>query len=134
MRARMMGSDHTGSYITKISRGVRRARTAAALNRLSGASCMPICATTCSCSGSSERRTPETRRKHKGLRNQETGVVSAEANGQATGGAAKPTNVTEELDNWDENMDDDWEEESADAAKVVAGAGAEDGDMKKRSD
>ena len=42
------------------------------------------------------------------VRNQETGVVGADANGQATAGAGK-TDVTEELDNWDENAED-WDE------------------------
>jgi hypothetical protein len=62
------------------------------------------------------------------VRDQETGVVSADANGQAEAGAAqsKATNVTEELDNWDEN-EEDWEADGGDA-KV-------DGeDTKKRTD
>lgn len=68
-----------------------------------------------------------------GLGNQETGSVPAEANGQASAGA-KSTNVTEELDNWDEN-DEDWEEEGAEGAKTAAGLGAEDeADSKKRTD
>ncbi|CAK4032307.1 related to domain [Lecanosticta acicola] len=68
-----------------------------------------------------------------GLGNQETGSVPADTNGQASAGA-KSTNVTEELDNWDEN-DEDWEEEGAEAAKVVAGvSGEEEADSKKRTD
>lgn len=67
-----------------------------------------------------------------GVGSQETGVVPAEANGQASGGAK--TNVTEELDNWDENADDDWEEEGAEAAKVTTGVSAAPEDSKKRAD
>lgn len=67
-----------------------------------------------------------------GLRDQETGVVPVEANGQASAGA-KPTNVTEELDNWDEN-DEDWEEEGAEAAKVTAGVNEDVEPTKKRTD
>lgn len=67
-----------------------------------------------------------------GLEGQETGVVvpEAERNGQATSGTG--TNVTEELDHWDEN-DEDWEEEGAEGARAAAGVGAEE-DGKKRLD
>lgn len=67
-----------------------------------------------------------------GLRDQETGSVPSEANGQASAGA-KTTNVTEELDNWDEN-DEDWEEEGAEAAKVTAGVSQDAEPTKKRTD
>ncbi|KAK5173163.1 uncharacterized protein LTR77_003285 [Saxophila tyrrhenica] len=59
------------------------------------------------------------------VRDQETGVVGGGANGQATAGAGK-TDVTEELDHWDENAED-WDDdpvEEADDAK----------DSKKRAD
>lgn len=42
-------------------------------------------------------------------RDQETGSVPVDANGQADAGAGK-TDVTEELDNWDENAED-WDDE-----------------------
>lgn len=53
------------------------------------------------------------------VRDQETGVTS---NGQASASAGK-TDVTEELDNWDENAED-WDD----------GDGADEGDGKKRAD
>jgi hypothetical protein len=61
------------------------------------------------------------------VRDQETGVVPADANGQASAGANK-TNVTEELDNWDENAED-WDDDPAPAAST-----ADDQDTKKRAD
>ena len=64
-----------------------------------------------------------------GLGAQESGVIDGQANG---GAAAKETDVTEELDNWDEN-EEDWEEE-AEAAKVAAGVGVEEESSKKRAD
>ncbi|KAM3422463.1 hypothetical protein BST61_g2811 [Cercospora zeina] len=64
-----------------------------------------------------------------GLQDQESGVVD----GQTNGTAGKDTDVTQELDNWDEN-EEDWEEEGAEAAKVVAGVGAQDEPTKKRAD
>ena len=67
-----------------------------------------------------------------GLGSQETGSVPVDANGQASAGA-KPTNVTEELDNWDEN-DEDWEEEGAEAAKVTAGVNEDEEPTRKRTD
>ena len=69
-----------------------------------------------------------------GLSAQESGTISAEhTNGQPTTGGAAKTNVTEELDNWDEN-EEDWEEEGAEGARVTAGAGAEEEPAKKRTD
>lgn len=71
-----------------------------------------------------------------GLGAQESGTISAErSNGYPTtsDGVVGKTNVTEELDNWDEN-EEDWEEEGAEAAKVVAGVGAEEEPTKKRTD
>ncbi|KAI5361575.1 hypothetical protein Slin14017_G083080 [Septoria linicola] len=59
-----------------------------------------------------------------GLGAQESGVTDAQANG----GAVKSTDVTQELDNWDEN-EEDWEEEGAEA-----GNKAEDAPSKKRAD
>ncbi|USW59372.1 hypothetical protein Slin15195_G126910 [Septoria linicola] len=59
-----------------------------------------------------------------GLGAQESGVTDAQANG----GAVKSTDVTQELDNWDEN-EEDWEEEGAEA-----GNKAEDEPSKKRAD
>lgn len=69
------------------------------------------------------------------VRDQQTGTVPADANGQADAGAAKNTNVTEELDNWDEN-EEDWDDgpatSSGDGQKTPS---TEDGaDMKKRVD
>ena len=70
------------------------------------------------------------------LAQQESGTVPVDANGQAEAGANKTT-VTEELDNWDENADEDWEEEtsgSGDGQKTPASS-ADGGaaDTKKRS-
>ena len=65
---------------------------------------------------------------------QETGSVPVDANGstaQADAGATK-TDVTEELDNWDENAED-WDDEPAAADGKAAGA-VEEGDAKKRVD
>jgi hypothetical protein len=58
---------------------------------------------------------------------QETGVVHADS--QAGAGAGK-VDVTEELDNWDENAED-WEEEAVEPVK--AGSGDVE-DAKKRAD
>jgi hypothetical protein len=44
---------------------------------------------------------------------QETGRIDAEGDVQAGEGAKRT--VTEELDNWDENAEDEWEEADADA-------------------
>lgn len=75
-------------------------------------------------------------RAEAGLGAQETGTIAVELPPpQANGGAAKNVDVSEELDNWDEN-EEDWEEEGAEGARVAAGVGrdgaAEDG--KKRVD
>lgn len=59
-----------------------------------------------------------------GLGAQESGVTDAQANG----GAVKSTDVTQELDNWDEN-EEDWEEEGAEA-----GTKAGEEPSKKRAD
>lgn len=67
-----------------------------------------------------------------GLGNQQSGVVPAAANGSTQAGAQK-TDVTEELDQWDENAED-WEEEGAEAARTTAGLGAEEEPAKKRTD
>jgi len=45
-----------------------------------------------------------------GVSQQETGRIEADA--QQAGDGAKRT-VTEELDNWDENVEDEWEEAEA---------------------
>ena len=73
------------------------------------------------------------------VRDQETGTVPADANGspgQAEGGAKK-TDVTEELDNWDENAED-WDEEptasSADGQKTPTSSVEDGADTKKRVD
>ncbi len=61
---------------------------------------------------------------------QETGVVAAGATGQATAGAGD-TDVTEELDHWDENAED-WDDGPAEGGKSAA---ADDiTDYKKRAD
>ena len=70
------------------------------------------------------------------VRGQETGSVPIEANGQAEAGAGKGTDVTEELDNWDEN-EEDWEDGPAavtPSGEVVKNVGDEGGDTKKRVD
>lgn len=57
------------------------------------------------------------------IREQETGSVPIDANGcavQAEAGANK-TDVTEELDNWDENAEDWDDEPSATDGKVAEG-------------
>lgn len=76
-------------------------------------------------------------------REQETGVLAVDADAQAQAGAgaqSKPANVTEELDNWDENAED-WDEEptsgsSAEGQKTPASSSAEEGtvETKKRTD
>ena len=63
------------------------------------------------------------------IRDQETGSVPVAANGPVepdAGAGAKKTDVTEELDNWDENAED-WDEQEP------GGKAAED-DAKKRVD
>lgn len=71
-----------------------------------------------------------------GLGEQETGTMPAEANGDvhAEAGAAK-MDVSEELDNWDENAED-WEENEVDNGHVEAEAREEEDvvDTKKRTD
>jgi hypothetical protein len=49
-----------------------------------------------------------------GVGQQETGRIDAEEQAQAGEGAKRT--VTEELDNWDENAEDEWEEADADAS------------------
>lgn len=68
------------------------------------------------------------------VREQETGTVPADANGQAEAGAPK-TNVTEELDNWDENAED-WDEELAvgKGEEQKPAASPTEDDAKKRTD
>lgn len=58
---------------------------------------------------------------------QETGVVGA---GQTGAGA---TNVTEELDNWDENAED-WEEEPSTSGGDGVKSPSTDDEPKKRAD
>ena len=62
------------------------------------------------------------------VRDQETGVVSGDAS-QAGAGA---TNVTEELDNWDENAED-WDEEPSSTGDGVKTPSTDD-EPKKRTD
>lgn len=64
-----------------------------------------------------------------GVSQQETGRIESDAQ---AGEGAKRT-VTEELDNWDENMEDEWDETDADATGEGAGKAA-DGEGKKRAD
>ena len=73
------------------------------------------------------------------VRDQETGSVPIGANGsppQAEAGANK-TDVTEELDNWDENAED-WDDEpttsSGETQKTPASSVEDGGDPKKRLD
>ncbi|KAH9819886.1 VanZ domain-containing protein [Teratosphaeria destructans] len=63
------------------------------------------------------------------LSEQETGKVDVKGAGQADGGA-KP-NVTEELDNWDENEEDNWDE---DPSQVTPGSSEAGGETKRRAD
>ncbi|KAL9528209.1 hypothetical protein SMMN14_08183 [Sphaerulina musiva] len=65
-----------------------------------------------------------------GLGAQESGVVDA----QAGGGAAKVTDVTQELNEWDENEEDYWEDEGAETAKAAAGVGGQEDSSKKRAE
>lgn len=63
-----------------------------------------------------------------GVGQQETGRIEGDATAAAAstaqaGEGAKRT-VTEELDNWDENVEDEWEEADADAEEAAAGKGA----------
>lgn len=70
------------------------------------------------------------------IRDQETGVLPGDANGsagQVEAGAAK-TNVTEELDNWDENAED-WDDEPSGESQKTPASSTDDGvDTKKRAD
>ena len=71
------------------------------------------------------------------LRTQETGTVTAPGNGQAGAGAeqANSTNVTEELDNWDENAEDwDDDEPSAEGRKTPISSNEDGPESKKRTD
>lgn len=52
-----------------------------------------------------------------GVSQQETGRIDGDA--QQAGEGAKRT-VTEELDNWDENVEDDWDETEGDADGAAA--------------
>ena len=63
------------------------------------------------------------------VRDQETGVKSGES-AQAGAGA---TNVTEELDNWDENAED-WDEEPSTASGDGVKTPSTDDEPKKRTD
>ena len=72
------------------------------------------------------------------VRDQEIGTVPIGANGspvQADAGAKK-TDVTEELDNWDEN-EEDWDDEprtsSGDGQKTPASSADDGADPKKRT-
>lgn len=56
-----------------------------------------------------------------GLGQQETGRVEGEGEAQAGEGAKRT--VTEELDNWDENAEDEWEEAGEDQNKGPEGSG-----------
>lgn len=71
------------------------------------------------------------------LREQETGSVPVEADGQAEAGAQTKPSVTEELDNWDENAED-WDDEptsgSGDGQKTPASSTEDGGEAKKRVD
>ncbi|KAI7230416.1 hypothetical protein KC330_g6974 [Hortaea werneckii] len=70
------------------------------------------------------------------LQEQETGTVPANANGQTSAGAeqAKGTNVTEELDNWDEN-DEDWDDDEVNGESKTTTNNNEAGpETKKRTD
>ena len=66
------------------------------------------------------------------VRDQETGVVPVAANGSPVqaGAGAKKTDVSEELDNWDENAEDWDEEPAADGTKSAP----DEVDSKKRVD
>ncbi|TKA28006.1 hypothetical protein B0A50_04072 [Salinomyces thailandicus] len=71
------------------------------------------------------------------LREQETGTVSADAHNQAGAGAeqAVGTNITEELDNWDENAEDwDDEEVSGEGKKTPTSSNEDTPETKKRTD
>ncbi|KAI7372309.1 hypothetical protein KC336_g20680 [Hortaea werneckii] len=70
------------------------------------------------------------------LQEQETGTVPANANGQTGAGAeqAKGTNVTEELDNWDEN-EEDWDDDEANGESKTTPSNNEAGpETKTRTD
>jgi hypothetical protein len=59
---------------------------------------------------------------------QETGRIEGEAavasSPAAQAGEGAKRTVTEELDNWDENVEDEWEEADADADEAAAGKSA----------
>jgi hypothetical protein len=58
---------------------------------------------------------------------QETGRIEGEAavaSSPAQAGEGAKRTVTEELDNWDENVEDEWEEADADADEAAAGKSA----------
>lgn len=66
---------------------------------------------------------------------QETGTVSADTNGSASD-VTKKTDVSEELDKWDEN-EEDWDDDqptSAGDKQRSASTGQEGADSKKRAD
>lgn len=65
------------------------------------------------------------------VRDQGTGVVAAAEAAQAGAGA---TNVSEELDNWDENADDDWDEEPSTTSGEDVKTPSTDDEPKKRAD
>lgn len=73
------------------------------------------------------------------VRDQETGSVPIGANGPTTqaDAGAKKTDVTEELDNWDEN-EEDWDDgartSSGDDQKTPTSSAEDGGDSKKRTD
>lgn len=62
------------------------------------------------------------------VREHETDRAPVETNGDVSVGAAQKTNVSEELDNWDENAED-WEDPGEDDVHK-----AEEDDTKKRTD
>jgi hypothetical protein len=77
-----------------------------------------------------------------GVGGQESGVLAAadrggeELEGEAQAGTGAKRSVTEELDRWDENADDEWDEPEAvvvnDSAEVLKAGAYEEG--KKRAD
>jgi len=66
-----------------------------------------------------------------GAEGQETGVVEADAGAGAADTGKR--SVTEELDQWDENADDEWEEADGDEGGAEGAAGGE-AEAKKRAD
>ena len=67
------------------------------------------------------------------VREQESGVIPPDANGGVQAEAGAKTDVTEELDNWDENAED-WDEEPAATKSDQPLKSGEEGDVKKRAD